>query len=176
MGTPTEDKSTTKAVINKKVLLATVVALLVVCLAVGGFLLWRSNQPRSLLPTTVAKQITDFTPYFFFDEVPGGYSLNEKLISFDQEIVIMPLTTPDLPPIVLTEQALPETLSQDLLQEKDSIIVKNTAAPAIINKVEGRMVGIITSKKHKLLLLINAPSTMHQEDMTEMLQGLKPID
>lgn len=169
-----QDRPIFKLAITKRALVAVVALLLFAALAVSGFMAWKANQSRPLLPDSIARQITGFTPYFFYDEIPGGYSLDEKSISFDDGIVIIPLTKPGSPPVVLTEQPLPDNLSPDLLQEKESEKVKNTAAPAIINKVEGRLVGIMTSREHRLLLLINAPGNLHTEDIAELLQGLKP--
>jgi hypothetical protein len=152
-----------------------IVSLLVIGLITGGFAFWKANQSSSLLPANIAKNITDFTPYFFFEQIPNGYSLNTSAISFDGDIAIMPLTNPDKPTVVLTEQPLPDNLSSDLLRQDDSQQVKDTASPAIINKIEGRVVGIMTSKSNKLLLLINAPADMPTEDMAKFLQNLKPI-
>lgn len=162
-------------VITKKALIVVGVALLFICLVLSWWFFWKPNQSHSLLPATVAKQITNFTPYFFFDKIPDSYSLDEKNISFDDGVVIMSLTKPHNPTLVLTEQTLPTNLPPNLLQEKDSEKVKNTAAPAIINKVEGRFVGIMTSQEHELLLIINAPGNMRTEDISSFLQALKPV-
>lgn len=162
-------------VISKKTLIIAGAVFVVICIVLSWRFFWRPNQPHSLLPTTIAKQITNFTPYFFFDKIPDGYSLDEKNISFDQGIIIIPLTKSGSPTIVLTEQVLPSNLSQDLLEQEDSKKIKDAALPAIINKVEGRMVGVMTSKQDRLLLLLNAPDAVRTEDMTGLLQALKPV-
>ncbi|HZM63519.1 MAG TPA: hypothetical protein VFB59_00110 [Candidatus Saccharimonadales bacterium] len=174
MDTEAEHKSTARPVIRKKALLATVIIFIVLSSIAVGFLFWKNNPSRSLLPSTVANQIADFTPYFFFDEIPGGYTLDEKSVSFDQNIVIMTLTKPGAPSIVLTEQALPEDLPQDLLAGEGTQKIENTVAPALINNVEGRLVGIMTSEQHNILLLINASGSTKSEDVTTMLQALRP--
>lgn len=161
---------------GKKRMVWTIVAIVLVGLLLGGFTFRNFKRPQSLLPETVASQITGFTPYFFFDKIPNGYSLNERSIGFDQNIMIVPLIKSGDSTIVLTQQALSQNLSQELLEQEDSIKIKGTAAEmAIINKVEGRMVGIMTSKKYNLLLLINAPANTPEEIITELLQELKPI-
>lgn len=171
----TDQKKSIKLVISKKAVFVSATLFIILCLTVGGILFLKAGQPQSLLPESVAKQTTQFTPFFFFDKIPGNYSLDTSSISFDQGIAIIPLTRPDSPSVTITEQLLPENFSPDLIRQDNSQQVKDTAAPAIINKIEGRTVGIMTSDEHNVLLIINAPGDMSAEDMTMLLQGLKPI-
>ncbi len=143
--------------------------------SIVAFVLWHQQKPQSLLPPTIADQIVDFTPYFFLGQIPDGYSLNTKNVSFDQNIMIIPIKASGGQTLVVTEQHLPDNLPTDLQQEKDSEKVQNTAAPAFINKVEGRLVGIMISQKDKVLLIVNAPDSVHADIVAKLLQALKPV-
>lgn len=136
--------------------------------------MWKS-QPRLLLPQLVAKQATRFVLYFYYDEIPAGYSFNQKDISFSDNILMVPFTKTGVPTVVLTEQPLPNNLPKDLLKEGDEINI--SWGSATINKINGHLiVTILASKSPQTLILLTTSDANSPAELTALLQGLRPTD
>ncbi|HSW66648.1 MAG TPA: hypothetical protein VLI54_05925 [Bacillota bacterium] len=144
------------------------------CLIVIGFALRYTLQPKSLFPGALARQSNHFVPYFYFDKVPAGYTLDVSKSSANDTALLMTLTKAGEPPLVLSEQQLPDRLSrEEIFQNGEKVDVAN--GRATINSVEGRLVGAYTPSEHDLLILLNAPGQASKDDMKLLLQALKPV-
>jgi hypothetical protein len=151
------------------------VLVLVTVLAVA-FVVWRpfTKQSPSLLPASILQQITGFTPYFYTDQIPAGYAFDSSKIVFDGRVLLVPLTKPNEPGVVLSEQAFPSKLTdQDLQQNGEP--VRFTAGTASINTIEGRLVGTLIPNDRKTLVLISSQSDQIKDDLTTLLQQLQPL-
>lgn len=148
--------------------------LLFTALTATGAFIWIQRPATSLLPALIAQKTTTFTPYFYFDKIPAGYSLDTIHISFDDDVLIMPLKKAGSPPIILTEQAIADNLSQEEVQ-KNGEAISGTASPATINKVEGRLVGTMFASDHKTLILLTTATNTNEDDLMALLRELKPL-
>ena len=149
---------------------------LVILAGLGGgtWAIWNAHrQPATLLPAAMVQQVHDFTPYFYTGQIPAGYTLDTSKASLDQGVLIMPLTNAGKPSVVLTEESMPSSVSQQDLQQNGSKIA-GTIAPATINDIEGRLLGtmIVANKRGRTLILLNAPGNTDKADLTVLLQGL----
>jgi len=159
---------------GKRWLMAGGIVLLGVLLSAGVVLKRVSTHTATLLPAAVSQKAQGFTAYFYAKAIPEGYRLDTAHISTDAGVIIMPLTKPEYPTIVLTEQALPDNADQLGLQDNGQKVA-GTLAPATINDVEGRLVGVMIVRETKTLILLNAPGNGNRADMAALLQGLRPV-
>jgi hypothetical protein len=157
----------------KWLLIGTGVVVVLACGGLGAW--WRFIRAVPLLPPAIVSQIHDFTPYFYFHHVSGGYTIDKAHISFESNILMVPLTGPNSSTtVVLTEQSMPPKLSAQDIQFNGTG-VDGTIYPATINEIEGRLVGTMIDAKHRTLILISAPEGVGREDISLLLQGLKPL-
>jgi hypothetical protein len=141
-------------------------------IAVAGLVFWGKHQKTaSLLPKQIADQ-AQFTPYFYFDTIPAGYTIGTT--QTDGGVIMVSLVKKDSPTIVLTEQSLPEKLDVSSLQRNEDKI-KGTEAPATINKVGERLVGTMIDKKNSVLVLLSVPGDTSKNDLSTMLKNLRLI-
>ncbi|HKU18301.1 MAG TPA: hypothetical protein VJP80_03420 [Candidatus Saccharimonadales bacterium] len=143
-----------------------------IVLAAGAGTAWRlSQRAPGLLPSTITAQIRTFTPYFFVGQVPAGYAVNSANITFDQGVLFIPLTKSGAPAITISEQLVPKSVSSDTMQQNGQS-VPTSIGNATINSVEGRLVG--TFIVDKTLILLSSPSDSNMNELTVLLQGLRP--
>jgi hypothetical protein len=150
---------------------------LLALLALGGFvaLFWRLETPKPL-PTSVLKSITGFTPYFYAREIPAGYSVDTAHIVSSADLLIVTLISPGAPSIVLTEQPTDTSLTTEKLQgEGERVDVGNVADFATVNKVEGRLVGVVITRDPKTLVILNTSSADAKDALVSLLRSLKPV-
>jgi hypothetical protein len=140
-------------------------------LAIIGLLTWQLLKPAPLLPKSLTSQVTTFTPYFYTGKIPAGYTLDTAHASYSQGVLMLPLTKNGSPTVILAEQY--GTQIKNLHEGGDK--VENTNDPASINSVEGRMVGVMDASAHHTLIIFNAPSGVDKDDLTALLQALKPL-
>jgi hypothetical protein len=160
--------------VSKKVL-ASILGLTIFGLLLLGGLLWQLKAPSSLLPADSIPQNARFLPYFYFDEVPAGYQLGDVTADKETGVVLFELTHPEKPTVMLAEQSFSDKINpDDLLRDGDT--VKDTAHPAAINSVEGRLVGIMIDSETATMILFNAPGDADKQDLKALLQGLKRVD
>src|SRR5262249_3459271 len=138
--------------------------------------IWKLRQPSSLLPADLVAQVNNFTPYFYPKKIPAGYSLDKTKASFSGGVLIMPLTKTGSPTIVINEQQIPLTLSDEQVQQ-NSEKVAGTLGTASINSIEGRLVGtmVVSASNHRTLILLNASGDADKADLTALLQGLRSM-
>ncbi len=145
--------------------------------ALVGFvvLFWRLETPP-LLPQPTLKNVTGFTPFFYTKEIPAGYSVNTNHIVSSPSLLIVTLTSPGGPDIVLTEQPADASLTAEKLQgEGERVDVGNVADFATVNNVEGRMVGVLITRKPKTLVILNTSSQDSKDIVISLLRALKPV-
>jgi len=159
---------------SKKKLLFGSIAIAVVLLAVGAFLIWRTMQPKSLMPKDIKSQITAFQPYFYYDEVPAGYKLADTQLDKEFGVVLFSLTKLGRPAVSISEQPLSSSLDPNQLL-KGGESVRGAELPATINSVEGRYVGIMVDTERKTMILLNTTSEAEKQDLQDLLKGLKPV-
>jgi hypothetical protein len=140
----------------------------------AGFWTWHAMQPKSLMPKDISSQITTFTPYFYFDEVPAGYELSKSRVEKEFGVALFSLTKLGRPAVTLSEQPLSSGLDPNQLL-KGGESVRGAAQPATINSVEGRYVGIMVDTKSKTMILLNTTNDAEKEDLKDLLKGLKPV-
>jgi len=144
-----------------------------VALSAAGVLTWRLTRPASsLLPASITKQVTSFTPYFYFNSIPADYTLDITHASVRDDVMFVPLTRAGSSQVVLTEQLLPSTLHRDDVQQNGNP-VDNTLGTATVNNIEGRQLG--TMIVGKTLILLSGSTDTSKEDLIKLLQGLKPL-
>lgn len=154
-----------------------VIGAAVVVLALGVVLAGRlaaRPQATSLLPPSIIAQIKSFTPYFYTDAVPAGYSMKTTQISFERDVLIVPLNSPNGPPLVLSEQAMPGNLTPEAVQQNGSP-VSTSVGKATINDIEGRLVGTLIPTDKRTLILISGAEKADKNALTSLLQQLKPV-
>jgi|GEM_PF-2411208 len=158
---------------KKKILFGSFV--IVAALLIGaGFWVWQAMQPKSLMPKDISSQITTFTPYFYFDEVPAGYKLSKSRMEKEFGVALFSLTKLGRPAITMSEQPLSSGLDPNQLL-KGGESVRGAAQPATINSVEGRYVGIMVDTSNKTMILLNTTNDAEKEDLKDLLRGLKPV-
>ena len=140
----------------------------------GGFWAWRTMQPKPLMPKDISSQITTFRPYFYFDEVPADYKLADSRFDKEFGVALFSLTKLGRPAITIAEQPLSSELDPNQLL-KGGESVRDTAGPATINSVEGRLVGIMVDTENKTMILLNTTTDAEKQDIKDLLKGLKPI-
>lgn len=146
----------------------------VVLLVAGGILFWQLRPSQALLPEKFATRTDSFQHYFYFGKMPAGYHIDEENAGYAESILIIPLKKPDQPTVVMTQQRLSEDLdTEELMKNGDK--VTDAVKPAVINSVEGRLVGILIDKDGKTLVLLNSPGNTDKETLKALLQGLRPV-
>lgn len=141
--------------------------------AAGGVALWQLNKQQSLLPDSVVKKIGAFTPYFYNQRIPAGYSLDREHTVYDHNVLIVTLTQASDPSVVITEQPLPSDLPEDIAFKGDKTEkVETTNGKAVMNDVEGRLVGTMITNDRTTLIIINTTHKTYKNDMVALLQGL----
>ena len=150
------------------------VVILIVLGIASGLILWNATKSTSLLSKNVAGQITGFTPYFYFDEIPAGYTFDQSRAKIDQGVLFLPLTKSGSPDIVLTEQVWDPSLKINDLEGRGTKI-KDAAGPAAINSVEGRQVGVMVIPRDHTLVLLNCPGGTDKDVLASLLLGVKRI-
>jgi hypothetical protein len=141
-----------------------------IVLGVGGFFIWKASQQDSLLP----KDLTSANvPYFYFDQVPAGYHIKETRTDDEFGVTAIGLAKAGRPEIILTEQKVSNSPGMEALA-KNGEEVNDTPYPAVINSVEGRLVGIMSDSKS--LVIFNAPTGTDKQDLKRLLQGLEPTN
>jgi hypothetical protein len=169
----TEEQAPARKPGRKKVRL--IVGCLAILLAVASCLfLWQASRPNSLLPGE-ARALLDagYTPYYYFDSIPAGYTLRDTQI--DNDLAVFTLGKKGSPTIALTQQQLPAELDTDeLIQDSDEKI-RDTAQEAILNSVEGRKVAVMIDKQGGTLIILNAPRDTDKEDIKSLVRGLRPV-
>lgn len=151
--------------------IAILFAIFFACLILG-VVYFRTNKTDLLLPDSVTAQIKDFDVYFYSGSIPAGYSLNKSLVKFEGGVLMARLDKQGGPSVTLTEQMLPAKLTDQEIQQNGTTI-HDTAGPATINDVEGRLVGTLISPNRKTLVLLNSPGDTSKTDLTLLLQGLR---
>ena len=143
---------------------------------VGFVALFWHLAAHSLLPVPVLKNITGFTPYFYAKEIPAGYSVDTAHIVSSANLLIVTLTGPSGPAIVLTEQPADASLTAEKLQgQGERVDVGSVADFATVNNVEGRLVGVLITRKPKTLVILNTSSQDAKDTVVGLLRALKPI-
>jgi hypothetical protein len=140
----------------------------------GGYTLWKSKQPKSLLPRELASQEVNFLPYFYFDKIPANYTISSSEYNEANGALLVTFTRPGRASISLSEQRLSGGLDLEGLM-RGGETVRGAAEPAIINKVPGRFVGIMADTDGKTLILFNAPNDADKQDLSDLIAGLKPL-
>jgi hypothetical protein len=155
-----------------KLRILVIAAVICVAVAVVGFMLLTKSS--FLLPASTVQQVTGFTPYFYNGSVPAGYTFDASRITYGSNILMLPLTKSGSATIIMTEQQLPDNLSdQDIQQNGES--VTSTVGKASINTIEGRLVGTLIVRDRKTLIILNAPGEASKDDIRALLQGLVPV-
>jgi hypothetical protein len=145
-----------------------ITVIIIVCLSLA--LLLPKSSP-SMLPPSLQKQAKDFTPYFFEGSIPAGYRLNESQATYDNKVLITPLSRPNGPTITITQQPMPSKLSENNLLANGEKL-QTDAGPATLNDVEGRFVGTIITHDPKVLIIINTPNDTNKSDVSALMRGL----
>ena len=139
-----------------------------------GYAVWKSQQPKSLLPASVASSETAFLPYFYYDEIPVNYTVSKASFDAASGIMLITLTRPGRPPISLSEQLLSDKIDLDGIM-RGGETVEGAPKPAIINKVPGRYVGIMADSDGKTLILFNTTNETEKRDLSKLISGLLPV-
>lgn len=159
---------------SKKKLVIGSVILAIAIIVGGGFWVWQATRPKFLMPKDISSQVTSFTPYFYFDEVPAGYKLADSRLDKEFGVALFSLTKLGRPAITVSEQPLSGSVDPNKLL-KGGESVRGTTGPATINQVEGRLVGIMINTDNKTMILLNTTSDAEKQDLKDLLKGLKPI-
>jgi hypothetical protein len=126
------------------------------------------------LATIAHGQIEAFTPLYFAHETPpDGYKLDREHSRYDGNLLQMTIAKPGGAPVVITEQARPAKLDPDQLLTNTSA-VKGTAGAAGVTIVEGRVVGTMLPAGMQTLVLVNAPGSVDESDVSDILKSLRP--
>ena len=136
-----------------------------------GFRLF--TKDTFLLPADIGQQVTGFTPYFYNNRIPAGYALDAARSSYGNKVLMLPLTKSGAATIVMTEQHLPDSLSDEAIQQNGESVA-STAGKAAINSIEGRLVGTLIIRDRKTLIIFNAPGEAAKDDIRALLQALVP--
>jgi hypothetical protein len=161
--------NTTRTVIKRRLLIGVGCAVIVFV----GVILWQVMAPKPLLPNSILSQLHNFSPYFYFDRVPAGYTVDIAHANANGGLLFVPLTKQGSPTIVLTEQQMPTKLTNQDIQQGGKK-VESVEGSATVNSIEGRQVGtLITSRK--TLILLNGPEDTSMDDLAELLRGLKAL-
>lgn len=154
--------------------IAGVILLFILIIAGASFAGYVTQQPRPLLSTDITSRVSDFTPYFYNDEIPAGYAIDEARITANSDLLIIPLAKDSDTTIVVTEQPMPPNLTEEQLLQNGNK-VEGASNPAVFSKVEGRVVGTMVAQNHKTLILLNAPDNVSEDDVIALLKNLRPL-
>lgn len=160
--------------VKKRIIFWVCLCLIGACLIGGGLWWWLASRSQPLLPAEVTNRVKHFTPYFFEGLVPAGYSFDPKTISYDNEVLIIPLIKEGAPTVVLAEQPLPSNLKREDLQ-KDTEMLEGTLQPSALTEVEGRLVGSVIDTNRNVLILLNSPDSGNKENVVMLVRALKPV-
>lgn len=169
-----KEESAGRHILGRQKLLLIAVGIIAGILIAGGIVFWHAHQRQSLLPEEFTAQSVPFQRYFYFDSIPAGYTLDGPSSRYSGGVLLVSLTKPQQPPVVITEQKLAENMGIESLMEGGEKIT-GTAVPAVINTVEGRLVGILADKDGKTLILLNTSSNTDKQALRALIQGLKPL-
>lgn len=153
----------------KSVLLLIGVGLLL--LATGWLLAWQLTKSPTLLPAATTQQITGFTPYFYNNSVPAGYTFDPAALRFTNGILVATLTKQGAPSITMTQQRLPADLTDDAIQQNAETVATNVGK-ASINTIEGRLLGSFIVRDRNTLILFNCSGDANKDDIRALLQNL----
>lgn len=153
-----------------KVLWLVGAGLVVVGVGLGWYFLAR---PVALLPASITNRIYGFSLYFYEHNIPGGYNVDASQVIYSGQVLMVPLTKPNAPTIVLTEQPLPNIPDDNIQQNGEGVTV--STGKATINNIEGRLVGTLIPSDRHTLILLNAPGEANKDDLKVLLQELRPL-
>ncbi len=162
-----------RIVISKKLLLWGGIVLLAVG-GLGGYGLWKINQPKSLLPRAITKQIDTFTPYFYFDQIPNGYGVEESTIHFEEGVLLIPLTKIGSPSVIISEQPMPDNLPTTIMENGRA--VKGTIGKAAITVIEGHPAGVLIAPGQPKTFILLSGIGVQDAQFEALLQSLKAVD
>ena len=147
-------------------------AALAVVAVVMGALYFTQLKQQPLLSPAITTAVHGFNAYFYKGSIPAGYQFDPGRIGLQNNILFLPLTSPGKPGVTITEQALGDAFDFDSLQTY-ATKVDGAVAPAVINDVEGRLVGIMPVPATKTLILLNATPGMNKDELTDLIKGLQ---
>lgn len=146
--------------------------ILAVVTVVMGALYFTQLKQQPLLSPAITSAVHGFSTYFYSGSIPVGYTLNADGINMQNGMLFLPLVKAGKPSVTITEQAIGDKFDFDSLQTY-ATKVEGAVAPAIINDVEGRLVGIMPVRDTKTLVLLNATPGMDKDELTELIKGLR---
>ena len=136
---------------------------------------WQTPNKSSLLPRNITQQITSFTPYFYEQQVPSGYIMDQSKVVYKDQILMVPLQKANAATIVLTEQPMPPKLPDEHIQQNGEDVSVDTGK-ATINDIEGRLVGTLITRDRQTLILLSSVGEAGKDDIKTLLQKLVPTE
>ena len=137
---------------------------------------WR--QGSNVLSATVTSQINDFEPYYFATDIPGGFTLNEKTVTYNKGVLFFQLENSTRGQIIsVTEQLLPEAVANNAYSKAE--VVNGADGKAIISYEGTRTMGaLFSAKQHntQTLVLITTSNPIAKETVGDMLRALRPMN
>lgn len=135
---------------------------------------WQSEPVR--LPTSVTSEITSFVPYYFSKNSAKGLTVVEDQMNYSGDVLFFQVKdTEGKNAVAVSEQALPNNFSKITPQGDQS--VANVDGAGVISIREGRTIGtLITNKKPKALISLNAPDSVSANQIAKIMQALAPIN
>ena len=148
-------------------------ACIIAAIALGAFWAVRltSSDER---PPALAQASQAFTVLYHTGNLPQGFSVDTKAVTYEGGVLFIPITAKDGRRIVVTEQPLPEKFKQSnglVGAEK----VTGADGPAVVSHAQGHATATMLSKDLKTLVFINDTSNVGTEAVKDLLRGLRPL-
>lgn len=169
---------------QRKVLTIAGAAVVVLALIAVGIFMWHPWQREQntgtthTLPTTVTSKITTFKPYFYKDNLPGGYTLDPTTIDYSasEGVLFATLKNGKGNTIAFTQQGLPDNLANQTREQFQKVM--GADGEAYITYQGSKMVGGLFSNAQngkRTLTLLVANDPIEESVMSDLLRGLRPI-
>jgi hypothetical protein len=136
--------------------------------------LWQPWRPPRI-PAEYVGQIQTFTPYFYPDQIPGGFTLVRKSLHYSNGVLVMQLKSASQT-VSLSEQALPKKLAQQEVPKE--LRVEGVDGTAALSYSKTRTIGTVMANGvdgKRTLILLNTTDHIDEATVKDLMRALRPV-